>query len=102
VGAGARPAVMGLVHGLAGSAGIALLTATTIGPPILAAAHLMLFGLGTVLGMVVLTVVLSKPISWTVRREGPLKTTVTLVAALLSMALGVAVVARCLCCQGTP
>ena len=32
VGASARPVVIGLVHGLAGSAGIALLTATTVSP----------------------------------------------------------------------
>jgi nickel/cobalt transporter (NicO) family protein len=96
VGASARPVVIGLVHGLAGSAGIALLAATTINPRVLAAAHLVLFGLGTVLGMVALTVVMSRPISWTMRREGPLKNAVTLVAALLSMALGVVILVRCL------
>lgn len=96
-----RPVLIGLVHGLAGSAGIALLTATTIAPRVLAAAHLVLFGLGTVLGMVALTVVMSKPIGWTVRREGPLKNAVTLVAALLSMALGVAILVRAFLGQGT-
>lgn len=62
-GASARPLLIGLVHGLAGSAGIALLAATTIGSRPLAAAYLGLVALGTVIGMVALTVLMSLPIS---------------------------------------
>jgi len=90
----ARPVLIGLVHGLAGSAGIALLAATTIASRPLAAAYLGLFGIGTVLGMVALTVVMSRPISWTMRREGVLKQGVTVLAALLSMMLGAVVLVR--------
>jgi len=89
--ASARPVLIGLVHGLAGSAAIALLAATTIPSRALAAAYLGLFGLGTVLGMVLLTALISRPIGWAMRREGHLKRTVTILSALLSMALGVSV-----------
>jgi nickel/cobalt exporter len=86
--AAARPIAIGLVHGLAGSAGIALLAATTIGSRPLAVAYLGLVALGTVLGMVALTVAMSQPIGWAMRREGRLKQVVAAVAPLLSVMLG--------------
>jgi len=90
----ARPILIGLVHGLAGSAGIALMAATTITSRPVAAAYLGLFALGTILGMVALTIVISRPISWTVQRGGRVKQAVTVVAALLSMGLGAAILVR--------
>ena len=93
-GASARPLVIGLVHGLAGSAGIALLAATTIGSRPLAAAYLGIVALGTVIGMVALTVLMSRPISWTMRREGRPRSAITVLAAMLSIGLGLAVLVR--------
>ena len=93
-GASARPLVIGLFHGLAGSAGIALLAATTIGSRPLAVAYLGLVALGTVVGMVALTVVMSRPISWTMRREGRLRSAITVIAAMLSIGLGLTVLVR--------
>jgi nickel/cobalt transporter (NicO) family protein len=90
-GSTARPLAIGLVHGLAGSAGIALLAATTIESRALAITHLSAVALGTVIGMVALTVVMSQPISWTMRREGRLRHGVTIFAALLSISLGLSV-----------
>ncbi|MBK7537770.1 MAG: high-affinity nickel-transport family protein [Myxococcales bacterium] len=96
VGASARPVAIGLVHGLAGSAGIALLAATTIASRPVAVAYLVLVALGTVLGMVTLTVVMSRPIRWTLRQTGHLRHAVALFAALLSMTLGLSMVVRVL------
>lgn len=90
----ARPLLIGLVHGLAGSAGIALLAATAIDSRPLAAAYLGLVALGTVLGMVALTIVLSRPISWTMRRRVEVKRAVTVLSAMLSVGFGLAVLAR--------
>jgi hypothetical protein len=101
-GASARPLVIGLVHGLAGSTGIALLAATTIGSRPLAVAYLGLVALGTVLGMVALTVVMSRPISWTMRREGCLRSAITVIAAMLSIGLGLTVLVRAAASGGDP
>ncbi|MCU0686879.1 MAG: hypothetical protein MUF34_32305 [Polyangiaceae bacterium] len=95
-GAAARPVAIGLVHGLAGSAGVALLAASTIASRALAVAYLGLVALGTVIGMVGLTVILSRPISWTMRRAGRLRQGVTVFAAILSLALGLSVLGRVL------
>jgi len=93
-GASARPLTIGLVHGLAGSAGIALVAATTIGSRPLAVVYLGLVALGTVIGMVALTVLMSRPINWTMRREGPMRSAITVLAAMLSIGLGLAVLVR--------
>jgi high-affinity nickel-transport protein len=45
-----RPVMIGFVHGLAGSAAVALLVLTTIGDPRWSAAYLLVYGLGTVSG----------------------------------------------------
>jgi nickel/cobalt transporter (NicO) family protein len=101
-GAAARPLAIGLVHGLAGSAGIALLAATTIESRLHAVLYLGLVALGTVIGMVALTVVMSRPIGWTMRREGPMRHGATVLAALLSMTLGLSVLVRALVGEGAP
>ena len=62
-----RPLAVGVVHGLAGSAGIALLTLTTRPSPAAAAGHLVLFAVGTVLGMVALTGALARPMGVVLR-----------------------------------
>jgi ABC-type nickel/cobalt efflux system permease component RcnA len=57
-----RPVVIGVVHGLAGSAAIALLVLATIRTPLLAVGYLVIFGLGTILGMVLLTTAIAVPV----------------------------------------
>lgn len=92
----ARPIAIGLVHGLAGSAGIAILTATTIDSRLLATLYLALFGLGTVIGMVVLTTALAWPMAWTMRKGANAARFLRGGAALLSVGLGLFVAADAL------
>ena len=89
--ASARPVLIGVIHGLAGSAGIALLAATTITSRALAVAYLGLGALGTLVGMLALTVLIVRPIGWTMRRGGWLERGATGVAALLSVGVGILV-----------
>jgi high-affinity nickel permease len=48
-----RPLAVGIVHGLAGSAAVALLVLTTIRVPLWGVLYLLVFGLGTVAGIIV-------------------------------------------------
>jgi len=57
----ARSVGIGLVHGLAGSAAVALLVLSTVRSPYAAAAYLLLFGLGTIAGMTAITALLALP-----------------------------------------
>src|SRR5687768_16674260 len=50
-----RPLLVGVVHGLAGSAAVGLLVLTLIDSAALAMAYLLIFGIGTILGMMLMT-----------------------------------------------
>jgi hypothetical protein len=60
-----RPVVVGLVHGLAGSAAVALLVLSTIKSPLWSTAYLLVFGFGTMLGMILMTAAISIPLVYT-------------------------------------
>ena len=54
-----RPLIIGIVHGLAGSAAVALLVLTaTIRNPRWAVAYLLIFGAGTIAGMMLITLII--------------------------------------------
>lgn len=54
----ARPFVTGLIHGLAGSAAVALLILGSISDQMVAMIYLGIFGLGTIIGMMTITTIL--------------------------------------------
>jgi len=60
-----RPFAVGLVHGLAGSAAVALMVLSIIREPVAALGYLLLFGLGTIVGMMLITLILSAPFAFT-------------------------------------
>lgn len=57
----ARPLAIGVVHGLAGSAAVALLVVAAVHHAVAGVAYLLLFSLGTVLGMTAMTSAMSLP-----------------------------------------
>jgi high-affinity nickel-transport protein len=56
-----RPMLVGMVHGLAGSAAVALLVMTAIRSPTAALLYLLVFGGGTIIGMMLITAVIATP-----------------------------------------
>jgi high-affinity nickel-transport protein len=85
----ARPFVVGMVHGMAGSAAIVLLVLATVSDPRWALAYLALFGLGTVLGMVIVTASIALPASLAVARVRNARRWLTLASGVASVILGV-------------
>ena len=83
-----QPLLVGLVHGLAGSTGIALLYAASLPTPLLAAGHLALNALGTLAGMVSLTALLTRPLMWARGRSDSALFVLRGLTALLSVLLG--------------
>ena len=57
----ARPLLIGVIHGLAGSAAAALLLVPLIDDPRFAALYLLVFGLGTIVGMSMVTLAIAAP-----------------------------------------
>lgn len=56
-----RPFIVGVVHGLAGSAAASVLVLSTIGDPRGAIIYLLVFGLGTLIGMGMMTSIIAFP-----------------------------------------
>ena len=59
-----RPLAIGLVHGLAGSAAVALLVLSTIHSPVWATVYLLIFGAGTMIGMMCMTAMIAVPLAF--------------------------------------
>jgi hypothetical protein len=83
-----RPLVIGLVHGLAGSAAVALLVLSTIRSPVWAMAYLLVFGAGTMLGMMLMTTAIAMPIAYTSKKFLGVNRFMTAASGVLSMAFG--------------
>jgi high-affinity nickel-transport protein len=83
-----RPLIVGLVHGLAGSAAVALLVLTTIRQPRWAVAYLLVFGIGTIAGMLLITAAIAVPFTYANNRFANLDRTLRVATGLLSLAFG--------------
>jgi high-affinity nickel permease len=66
---GARPFLVGLVHGFAGSAGLMILVLSTITSVFAGFAYIIVFGLGSTAGMLLMSSLISVPFVWTVTRR---------------------------------
>jgi high-affinity nickel permease len=87
-----RPLTVGIVHGLAGSAAVALLVLTTIRDSAWALAYLLVFGAGTVAGMVLVTTAIAWPFVLTGRRFASTNRRLQIATGVLSLAFGFVVV----------
>jgi len=83
-----QPLIVGMIHGLAGSAALMLLILTTIPSPQVGFLYIGVFGLGSIGGMVLMSVLVSLPLQMTAERFTFAHTTLRTLAALLSVGLG--------------
>jgi high-affinity nickel permease len=87
-----RPLAVGLIHGLAGSAAVALLVLTTIRDPRWAIAYLLVFGVGTIAGMMLITAAIALPFKYSQLRFARLNRGLAVASGLLSIAFGIFIV----------
>jgi high-affinity nickel-transport protein len=85
----ARPLVVGLVHGLAGSAAIALLVLAGISDPGTALIYLVIFCAGVAAGMAILTTVIGLPFLVSRTRSDRINRWLTIGSGVLSLAFGI-------------
>lgn len=83
-----RPLLIGIVHGLAGSAAVALLVLTTIRNPWWALAYLLVFGFGTVAGMMLITSAIAMPIAYSGKRFAGFSQGLAIASGMLSIGFG--------------
>ncbi len=60
-----RTLLIGTMHGMAGSAALVVLAASSIESPWMGIAYVLLFGLGSVVGMAALSAIIAVPLTWT-------------------------------------
>jgi len=83
-----RPFVVGVVHGLAGSAAVALLVLTTIRNPRWAIAYLLIFGVGTIAGMMLITMSIASAFTLVGKGRRTFSRRLALASGVLSLCFG--------------
>jgi ABC-type nickel/cobalt efflux system permease component RcnA len=83
-----RPLLVGIIHGLAGSAAVALLVLSTIREPKWAVLYLLVFGLGTIAGMMLITTIIALPLSLAGARFAWLNRGLVTGSGIVSLAFG--------------
>jgi sulfite exporter TauE/SafE len=83
-----RTVAVGLIHGLAGSAGLMLLVLPTISSPAVAMFYLVIFGIGSIAGMMIMSVLMGLPLHFTAGRFDFLNKGIRVLAGLFSLAWG--------------
>ncbi|HYN10951.1 MAG TPA: sulfite exporter TauE/SafE family protein [Vicinamibacterales bacterium] len=85
----ARPIVVGVVHGLAGSAAVTLLVVAAVRDAASAIAYLLVFGLGTIVGMTLITMSLASALRFAGARSETASRRLGLIAGVASIVFGV-------------
>jgi high-affinity nickel-transport protein len=86
-----RPFLIGVVHGLAGSAAVALLVLSTIREPLWAIFYLLVFGVGTIVGMMLMTLFFSVPFTIAATRFAWLNRSLVTATGVVSLIFGLVV-----------
>jgi ABC-type nickel/cobalt efflux system permease component RcnA len=85
-----RPFLVGMVHGLAGSAALMLLVLGTIPSPLAGLTYVLIFGLGSVGGMLILSSLIGLPFVLTAQRFTILNRWIRVLAGIVSVIFGLA------------
>lgn len=86
---GVRPLLVGMVHGLAGSAALMIVVLATLSSPALGVAYLLVFGCGSILGMALVSLIIGTFFSLGTSRLAAWDQGVRLTVGMLSTAFGV-------------
>jgi len=93
---GRRPFLVGALHGLSGSGGMTMLVLAATPSPVAAMAALLLFGLGAVAGMAILSGLLGLPLSVAAKSSSRLFSVLQIASGAASLLFGVVLILRTL------
>ncbi|MBI2847013.1 MAG: sulfite exporter TauE/SafE family protein [Chloroflexi bacterium] len=89
-----KPFIVGAFHGLAGSAALMLLILSTISSPLAGFGYILIFGVGSLLGMAMLSTIIGLPFVLSAQRLRPLNQVIRVAAGTVSIGLGIALMAE--------
>jgi high-affinity nickel permease len=84
-----RSVLLGMIHGLAGSAALMLLVLSSIQSPVEGVIYILVFGIGSILGMMVISTLIGLPFALSSGRFASVNHTIRFTAGALSTALGI-------------
>jgi ABC-type nickel/cobalt efflux system permease component RcnA len=84
----ARPLMVGMLHGLAGSAALMLLVLSTVSSRLAGLGYIVVFGVGSIVGMLVMSALVSLPIQITATHFKRTNRVVRMLAAIFSLGFG--------------
>lgn len=87
-----RALFVGLMHGLAGSAALILLTLQTVESPLLGMFYILLFGTGSIIGMALLSIIIAVPLHYSARGLTRVHNGLQVMVACISLAVGFTVI----------
>ncbi len=87
-----RSFLVGMVHGLAGSAALMLLVLGTVKSALEGILYILLFGLGSVFGMMIVTTLIGMPFAFTASKFTRLNLVVRAFAGIIGVALGIFII----------
>ncbi len=87
-----RSIAIGLVHGLAGSAGVMLLILPTISAPAVALLYIAIFGIGSIAGMMLMSLLIGLPMHVTAGRYEAVNKSILGIAGIFSFGLGLVII----------
>ena len=85
---GGRPFLVGMLHGLAGSAAVMLLFLTAIHSPLMGLVYIAVFGLGSIGGMMLMSALVGLPVHFTAGRFTRANLAIRCLAGLFSLGFG--------------
>ncbi len=83
-----RPIIIGMIHGLAGSGALMLLVLSTIRQPVVALVYVLIFGIGSTGGMMIMSALVGLPAKLTAHRFTRANKILRGAAGVFSIALG--------------
>lgn len=84
-----RPLLVGIVHGLAGSAAVTLMILAAIRDPRWAIGYLLVFGVGTIAGMMLITFSIASAVHFAGRKQGRFSHVLGLTCGVISLTFGI-------------
>lgn len=87
-----RSVLIGMVHGLAGSAALMLLVLPTISSPFIALLYILIFGVGSIAGMMLMSFLIGLPFHFTANNFVQLNKAIRLCAGIFSLGLGMFII----------
>jgi high-affinity nickel permease len=87
-----RSVFIGMIHGLAGSAALMLLVVPIIASPLVALAYILIFGVGSIGGMMLMSFIIGLPFHFTANNFVYLNKAIRLGAGIFSLCLGMFII----------